>query len=50
MAGGSGIAQIKCYLNGIKVPRIVRMKTFFIKYIGVLFAQSSGLIIGKAGK
>uniref|UniRef100_A0A8D3DCG7 Chloride channel protein n=1 Tax=Scophthalmus maximus TaxID=52904 RepID=A0A8D3DCG7_SCOMX len=26
IAAGSGIPQIKCYLNGIKIPRVVRLK------------------------
>lgn len=26
IAAGSGIPQIKCYLNGVKVPRVVRLK------------------------
>uniref|UniRef100_A0A8K9USW0 Chloride channel protein n=1 Tax=Oncorhynchus mykiss TaxID=8022 RepID=A0A8K9USW0_ONCMY len=25
-AAGSGIPQIKCYLNGVKIPRVVRLK------------------------
>lgn len=26
IAAGSGIPQIKCYLNGVKIPRVVRLK------------------------
>ena len=26
MAAGSGIPQIKCYLNGVKIPHVVRIK------------------------
>lgn len=26
VAAGSGIPQIKCYLNGVKVPKVVRLK------------------------
>ncbi|PRP79813.1 hypothetical protein PROFUN_12485 [Planoprotostelium fungivorum] len=47
-AGGSGIPQIKGYLNGIRVPNIVRAKTFLVKVVGVVLAISGGLIVGKA--
>jgi len=47
-AGGSGVPQLKCYLNGIRIPRLVRMKTFTAKIVGVLCSLSGGLIIGKA--
>lgn len=26
VAAGSGIPQIKCYLNGVKIPHVVRLK------------------------
>ena len=26
IAAGSGIPQIKCYLNGVKIPHVVRLK------------------------
>ncbi|XP_065321613.1 H(+)/Cl(-) exchange transporter 7-like isoform X2 [Gordionus sp. m RMFG-2023] len=49
MASGSGISQIKCFLNGVKIPNIVRLKTLTIKIFGIICAISSGLIIGKEG-
>jgi len=49
IAGGSGIPEIKCYLNGVKVPNVVRIKTLFCKAIGVLFSVASGLPVGKEG-
>ncbi len=30
-AGGSGIPEIKCYLNGVKVPHVVRIQTLVVK-------------------
>ncbi|XP_038061582.1 chloride transport protein 6-like [Patiria miniata] len=49
IAAGSGIPEIKCYLNGIKVPHVVRLKTLLSKAIGVLFSVSGGLFVGKEG-
>ncbi|XP_071953766.1 H(+)/Cl(-) exchange transporter 7-like [Antedon mediterranea] len=49
VAAGSGIPQIKCYLNGVKIPHVVRIKTLFTKVIGVIFGMSGGLAIGKEG-
>lgn len=40
---------MKCYLNGVKVPRIVRIKTLFIKVIGVISSVVGGLAGGKEG-
>ena len=34
LAAGSGIPEIKCYLNGIKVPHVVRLRTLIIKATG----------------
>lgn len=46
---GSGIPEIKCMLNGIKVPRVVRFKTLLLKCTGIVFAVSSGLPCGMEG-
>ncbi|KAK7111918.1 H(+)/Cl(-) exchange transporter 7-like [Littorina saxatilis] len=48
-AAGSGIPQIKCYLNGVKVPRVVRIKTLVAKVVGVIGAVVGGLAVGKEG-
>ena len=47
VAAGSGIPQIKCFLNGVKIPHVVRLKTIICKIIGVVCAVSGGLIVGK---
>ncbi|BET01426.1 Chloride channel [Nesidiocoris tenuis] len=49
VAGGSGIPQVKCYLNGVKIPRLVRLKTLFVKAIGVVSSVVGGLAGGKEG-
>lgn len=47
MAAGSGIPQVKCYLNGVKVPRVVRIKTLVSKAVGVTMSVLGGLAVGK---
>lgn len=49
LAAGSGIPEIKCYLNGLNIPGIVRMRTLLCKAFGIIFACSSGLPLGKEG-
>ncbi len=48
-SGGSGIPQVKCYLNGVKVPRVVRIKTLVCKAVGVTLSVLGGLAVGKEG-
>lgn len=47
VALGSGIPQVKCYLNGIKIPRLVRIKTLIVKVIGVITTVVGGMCGGK---
>ncbi|CAB4014714.1 H(+) Cl(-) exchange transporter 7, partial [Paramuricea clavata] len=49
VAAGSGIPVIKCFLNGVKIPHVVRLKTLVIKAVGVIFAVAGGLAVGKEG-
>ncbi len=49
VSAGSGIPEVKCYLNGINVPRIVRVRTLFCKAFGVLFSVAAALPVGKEG-
>ena len=46
---GSGIPEVKCYLNGVKVPEVVRLKTVLCKTMGVTFSVAGGLCVGKEG-
>jgi chloride channel 7 len=47
---GSGIPMVKCYLNGIKIPQIVRIQTLISKMFGVAFSVCGGLACGKVKK
>ncbi|KAM9752562.1 H(+)/Cl(-) exchange transporter 6 isoform 2-T2 [Menidia menidia] len=49
VAAGSGIPEIKSYLNGVKIPGIVRLRTLLCKAVGVLFSVAGGLFVGKEG-
>ncbi|KAG7274845.1 hypothetical protein CRUP_038818 [Coryphaenoides rupestris] len=49
VAAGSGIPEIKSYLNGVKIPGIVRLRTFLCKAVGVLFTVAGGMLVGKEG-
>lgn len=47
MACGSGIPAVKCFLNGIRVPRLIRLKTLVVKVIGVISVALGGMWGGK---
>ena len=49
VAGGSGIPELKGFLNGTNYLRLLKVKTLVAKILGVLFSVSGGLIIGKEG-
>uniref|UniRef100_T1J037 Chloride channel protein n=1 Tax=Strigamia maritima TaxID=126957 RepID=T1J037_STRMM len=49
VAAGSGIPEVKCYLNGVKIPRIVRFRTLLAKTVGVTLSVVGGLAVGKEG-
>lgn len=49
VSGGSGIPEIKCFLNGIDLPRVVRLQTLVCKVVGVTFSVAAGLPVGKEG-
>ena len=39
----------RCFLNGINLPRVVRVRTLICKVIGVTFSVAAGLPVGKEG-
>lgn len=48
-AAGSGIPEVKAYLNGVDAPAIFSLRTLFVKIVGSICAVSASLNIGKAG-
>jgi H+/Cl- antiporter ClcA len=49
LAAGSGIPEIKCFLNGLNIPRLTSIKTLISKALGIIFSCSSSLPLGKEG-
>ncbi|KAK8679233.1 hypothetical protein V6N13_144695 [Hibiscus sabdariffa] len=48
-AAGSGIPEVKAYLNGVDAPGIISLRTCIVKIMGSVSAVSSSLLVGKAG-
>lgn len=48
-AAGSGIPEVKAYLNGTKVPRFLRMRTLWAKLGSMIFANCASLQVGAEG-
>lgn len=48
-AAGSGIPEVKAFLNGLDTPNIFSFKTFFVKVLGSIGSVAGGLIVGKEG-
>ncbi|KAA8535168.1 hypothetical protein F0562_030171 [Nyssa sinensis] len=48
-AAGSGIPEVKAYLNGVDAPGIFSLRTLVVKIAGSISAVSSSLLVGKAG-
>lgn len=49
VAAGSGIPVVKCYLNGVRIPEVVRLKTYVAKLLGVIASVVGGLAAGEEG-
>jgi chloride channel 7 len=46
---GSGIPEVKCFLNGLNINRLVEVRTAVCKAVGIVFSVSAGLPLGKEG-
>jgi chloride channel 7 len=48
-AAGSGIPEVKAYLNGVDTPNVFSLNTLFVKVIGSIGSVAGGLMVGKEG-
>lgn len=48
-AAGSGIPEIKAYLNGVDAQNILAPSTLFVKIFGSILGVSAGFVVGKEG-
>lgn len=48
-AAGSGIPEIKAFLNGVNLSGVVRVPVLIAKVLGMCFSCSAGLPLGKEG-
>ncbi|XP_062206235.1 chloride channel protein CLC-c-like [Phragmites australis] len=48
-AAGSGIPEVKAYLNGIDAHSVLAPSTLFVKIFGSIFGVSAGFVLGKEG-
>eukprot|EP00494_Astrolonche_serrata_P029842 UN30109 len=48
-AAGSGIPELKGFLNGTNIPDLLTIRTLVVKFFGVIFAIAGGLTCGKEG-
>ena len=49
LAAGSGIPEMKTYLNGLHMDGLMCIRTLLAKLVGVIFSISAGLVAGKEG-
>ena len=49
LAAGSGIPEVKTYLNGVHLKGLLKLRTIIAKLGGIAFSIGSGLIAGKEG-
>jgi chloride channel 7 len=48
-SAGSGVAETMGILNGVNYPDFITLKCLVVKFLGVAFAVSAGLCVGKEG-
>mmetsp|Transcript_33733 Transcript_33733/g.86204 ORF Transcript_33733/g.86204 Transcript_33733/m.86204 type:complete len:833 (-) Transcript_33733:225-2723(-) len=48
-AAGSGIPDVKAYLNGVNIPGVFALRTLITKVVGCICAVAGGLAVGKEG-
>lgn len=49
-AAGSGIPEVKAYLNGVRsMHKLASMRLFLVKVVGTILSVSSGLTVGQEG-
>ncbi|KAG5013150.1 hypothetical protein JHK86_025411 [Glycine max] len=48
-AAGSGIPEVKAYLNGVDAQNILAPSTLFVKIFGSILGVSAGFVVGKEG-
>ncbi|RDY07107.1 Chloride channel protein CLC-c, partial [Mucuna pruriens] len=48
-AAGSGIPEVKAYLNGVDAHYILAPSTLFVKIFGSILGVSAGFVVGKEG-
>ena len=48
-SSGSGLAEMRAYLNGLKMDSALSWRAFVAKIFGNVLALSSGLVVGKEG-
>lgn len=48
-SAGSGIPEMKCVLSGVLMPRMLNWQTLLAKMVGLVFALSSRVSIGRLG-
>lgn len=48
-AAGSGILEVKCYLNGIVMPKLLGLRCLLVKMTSCILCHVGGLPGGKVG-
>eukprot|EP01114_Cavostelium_apophysatum_P010270 TRINITY_DN2379_c0_g1_i1.p1 TRINITY_DN2379_c0_g1~~TRINITY_DN2379_c0_g1_i1.p1 ORF type:complete len:937 (-),score=279.16 TRINITY_DN2379_c0_g1_i1:69-2879(-) len=49
IAKGGGISEVKAYLNGVKIPGLLSLKTGIVKLISTMCSVGAGLAVGQEG-